>query len=561
MDSIKKLDGLIYKLRAYESQYFDRLGKILGKLQDFDEGMAESIKHGREKWRFDGFKEIVNATAAVSTSAIGAGIGEASAAGSKAIDAAKGTIESYTQSWLMNSDSGGTRIKSNLGEIMRLRGEARGYRSNISSTLDAIERLARDFAGCMNCSLTKPSAVPKNSNPDPSNSANAGIKSMHDKAASRLSGGGSKKCDVCAAVQSILDYVSTKRYIIAQREALAKNAIRNQTSINEVALRLLKLLSRPKWDSGFTGHVLDVLTAVGGPVAVIARSGVGAFVNYRQSEILSGPVKSMLRSIKSMQRNLNEVERMNQDWKYTETALDNAAILPLWDFHTGKCAYPCNPTDKTTDGDTGGGGGETIIGGGGDTTIGGGDATGSGDDKTGGHKGKQGLLIIPGGPIGTYGAGKDVKDITIGGQGGATDLDEIDVGLVLVIPGTGNNPFDADDPTSGGDTTTGRLATTGSGGSTTPTISDFPGTYTGNSGCGFGSVVINSANSSIVNATFPGNSATNFDSGGGMQYSASGLVIFGVAGHLGVITVNSNYTSFTFDGSRPGASCTETFSK
>ncbi len=102
----------------------------------------------------------------------------------------------------------------------------------------------------------------------------------------------------------------------------------------------------------------------------------------------------------------------------------------------------------------------------------------------------------------------------------------------------------------------------GGGGGGNPADFIPNGSYTGNNGCGLGSIVVNSNSSTRFVAQVPGNGTVEFIGTGTAcphcQYSASGLTLFGVGGHLAIVTLTPP-NQFSFQGSRPGASCSELF--
>lgn len=119
--------------------------------------------------------------------------------------------------------------------------------------------------------------------------------------------------------------------------------------------------------------------------------------------------------------------------------------------------------------------------------------------------------------------------------------------------GTGTDDTGTD---TGGDT-----GTDTGGGTTTPSASDLVGTYNGDGGCGFGSADVNSATDTVVNVTFPGNSARDL-TGSNMIYTGAEFFVLDACCHTIRMTGNSDYNAFDIFATNPGGgSCSEAFNR
>ena len=212
----------------------------------------------------------------------------------------------------------------------------------------------------------------------------------------------------------------------------------------------------------------------------------------------------------------------------------------------------------------------------------------TGGGATGGGGAGSGSVLVTGGTGGfttidpvyfEFGSGTQVEDPPPYWDPERFIGDKFWVEVEQVFTVTGNNPFDPRDPLADGQNQLRRIISeprrgpviTPPGGGPGPVITpggsnpftDNTGNYSGNSGCGFSLTRLGTSGNNVVTLTLTGNGTARFDidtATGNANSQGNNLTVLGDVGHSCQIfnVQNNSFTLFCF---RPGASCTEPFSR
>ncbi len=359
IDQINKFQKVHQSLGADESQYFDLLGRILGKFQDVDEKLARIAQNSKKKWQFNGAIAVANGVAGLTVAGIGAGLNDLSTSAlstttKMAISAGKrGSAELINQFLYKHKQKSGTGIAAGLTTDKDLE-KIRDYQYSIHNKLNRLQAIVDEIARCHKCKLTFPKKISSSNDLDPSSNPNAAVRQLSKSSVDFLRSS-KADCNICQSLQRLRNAIEYERYINNQRTILMKNSIQIQNTMNGISSDLIDFLSRNKWDESWTGKLGHIATtalaAAGGPVGFIAMHGMNSLMNYLQGNIVNNTIKSNRDHYRNNQRFLNDNQRWAQHFKEVGFPIHRAIgfLYGLNNYKFGKCNNECAKNKPAAD--------------------------------------------------------------------------------------------------------------------------------------------------------------------------------------------------------------------